>query len=105
MDVAPHQIMHAHLDRALQHFVELLSPARRSSTVSAHSVSSMLKVCAVAASMVDMLLPVVDMLLPVVDMLPPVGHAASCGRHATSYGRHAASCGSRAGVNAARHCC
>ena len=36
--------MHSYLDRALQHFVELLSPARRSSTVSAHSTSSMLKV-------------------------------------------------------------
>ena len=45
MDAAPKQIMHGYLDRALQHFVELLSPARRSSTVSAHSTSSMLKVC------------------------------------------------------------
>ena len=44
MDAAPKQIMHSYLDRALQHFVELLSPARRSSTVSAHSTSSMLKV-------------------------------------------------------------
>ena len=44
MDVAPEQIMQAYLDRALQHFVELLSPARRSSSVSAHSISSMLKV-------------------------------------------------------------
>ena len=44
MDVAPEQIMHTHLDRALQHFVSLLAPARRSSSVSAHSISSMLKV-------------------------------------------------------------
>lgn len=44
MNAAPKQIMHRYLDRALQHFVELLSPARRSTTVSAHSTSSMLKV-------------------------------------------------------------
>lgn len=44
MNAAPKQIMHRYLDKALQHFVELLSPARRSATVSAHSTSSMLKV-------------------------------------------------------------
>lgn len=44
MSAAPQEIMHSYLDKALQHFVELLSPVRRSSTVSAHSTSSMLKV-------------------------------------------------------------
>ncbi|KAL0042692.1 hypothetical protein WJX79_007939 [Trebouxia sp. C0005] len=44
MDAAPKQVMQNHLEGALQHFVELLSPTRRSSSVSAHSVTSMLKI-------------------------------------------------------------
>ncbi len=46
MDAAPKQVMQNHLEGALQHFVELLSPTRRSNSVSAHSVTSMLKVIA-----------------------------------------------------------
>lgn len=46
MDAAPKQVMQNHLEGALQHFVELLSPTRRSNSVSAHSVTSMLKVTA-----------------------------------------------------------
>ena len=48
MDAAPKQVMQNHLEGALQHFVELLSPTRRSNSVSAHSVTSMLKVIASA---------------------------------------------------------
>ncbi|KAL0049524.1 hypothetical protein WJX82_004125 [Trebouxia sp. C0006] len=44
MDAAPKQVMQNHLEGALQHFVELLSPTRRSNSVSAHSVTSMLKI-------------------------------------------------------------
>ncbi len=44
MDAAPKQVMQNHMEGALQHFVELLSPTRRSNSVSAHSVTSMLKV-------------------------------------------------------------
>ncbi|DBA90449.1 TPA: hypothetical protein ACH3X1_003716 [Trebouxia sp. C0004] len=44
MDAAPKQVMQNHLEGALQHFVELLSPTRRSNSVSAHSVTSMFKI-------------------------------------------------------------
>lgn len=44
MDAAPRQVMQSYLEPALQHFVELLSPARRANSVAAHSISSMLKV-------------------------------------------------------------
>ena len=44
MGAAPRQVMQNYLGDALQHFVELLSPVRRSNSVSAHSVSSILQV-------------------------------------------------------------